>query len=215
MSLKYLLFIFFCTITQPFTIMIDPTGNEQYAGREIKDTFERGITMQCAQELKKQIHENFSNIRVILTRSACEIVQPFHNALFSNRVQPELYLRIGFYHEPDRPSHVALFYYCQNPTDFLQKMNYLQFYHVDQAHLLHLKLTKTLAFNFLNILKDNQINSVFVPYGLFAIPFKPFVGIQAPAIYIEAGLHNTNDWKHIIHPIIEFIRTIVDNEITA
>ena len=194
---------------QPFTIMIDPTGDGTYAGREIQDTFERGITLQCAKELKKQLTEHFSNIRVIFTRAAGETIQPMHNALFSNRLQAQLYLRIGFYHEPNMPSHIALFYYCQNSTDFWQKINPLQFYHVNQAHLLHLTLTKQLAINFLQILQNNQINSVFVAHGAFAIPFKPFIGIQAPALYLEAGLHNASDWKYTIKPILAFVQSIM------
>jgi hypothetical protein len=221
-KIKTQVLIIFClcasisVANQPLTIMLDPTGDGAYAGREILDTFERGITLQCAQELKKQLIEQFSeNIRVILTRAAGETIQPMHNALFSNRLQAQLYLRIGFYHEPDMPSHIALFYFCQNPTDFWQKINPLQFYHVDQAHLLNLAFTKQLTTNFLQILQNNQINSVFIPYGAFAIPFKPFLGIQASAIYIEAGLHNPTDWKYIIKPIIAFIKTLLAESATS
>lgn len=124
MSLKYLSFIFFYAplmADQFFTLMIDPTGDGAYAGREIQDSFERGITLQCAQELKKQLTDHFANIRVILTRAAGETIQPMHNALFSNRLQAQLYLRIGFYHEPDMPSHIALFYYIQIQQIFGKK----------------------------------------------------------------------------------------------
>ena len=194
-------------IAQPqFTIMLDPTGDGQYAGREIQDSFERGLTLQCAQDLKKQLLEQCSNVRVILTRAAGETIQPMHNALFANRLQADLYLRIGFYHEPDLPTHVALFYNCNNLQDFWQTYNPLQFFHIDQAYLLNLKLTKQLATNFLQILQNQQRN--FTTYGAFAIPFKPFVGIQAPALYLEAGLANTTDWKYIIKPIIHFIETV-------
>lgn len=212
MSLKYLSFIFFCTpliAHQSFTLMIDPTGDGAYAGREIHDTFERGITLQCAQELKKQLADNFPHLRVVLTRTAGETIQPMHNALFSNRLQAQLYLRIGFYHEPDMPSHIALFYYCQDPTDFFQKINPLHFYHVNQAHLINLKLTKQFTTNFLHVLQKQS--SIFVPYGVFAIPFKPFVGIQAPAIYLEAGLHSTTDWKYMIKPIITFVQEVLNS----
>ena len=220
MSLKYLplffsLFSNIAQANQPFTIMIDPTGDGAYAGREIQDTFERGITLPFSQQLKKQLTDKISNIRVVLTRAAGETIQPMHNALFSNRLQAELYLRIGFYHEPDMPSHIALFYYAANPTDFWHKPNFLHFYHADQAHLQNLALTKQLATNFLQILQNNQINTAFVPYGLFAIPFKPFVGIQAPAIYLEAGLHNTSDWKYIIKPVIAFVQSLMCEQVST
>ncbi len=208
MSLKFLSILFFCTALaaeRQFTIMLDPAGDGQYAGRKIQDSFERGLTLQCAQEIKKQLTEQYSNIRVILTRAAGETIQPMHNALFANRLQVDVYLRIGFYHEPDMPSHIALFYTCNHPQDFWQTMNPLQFFYIDQAYLLNLKLSKQLATNFLQILQNQQKN--FITYGAFAVPFKPFIGIQAPALYLEAGLHATSDWKYIIKPVIQFMQT--------
>jgi N-acetylmuramoyl-L-alanine amidase len=210
MSLKFLFILFFYTTIlaqRQFTIMLDPTGDGQYAGREIQDCFERGLTLQCAQEIKKQLTEQCNHVRVILTRTAGETIQPMHNALFANRLQADLYFRIGFYHESDMPSHAALFYSCNHPQDFWQTINPLQFFHVEQAHLLHLKLTKQLATNFLHILQNNQRN--FIAYGAFAVPFKPFVGIQAPALYLEVGLHNTTDWKYIVKPIVNFVESIM------
>lgn len=209
MSLRFLLILFFCTTLiaeSQFTIMLDPTGDGQYTGREIQDSFERGLTLQCAQEIKKQIMEQYSNVRVILTRAAGETIQPMHNALFANRLQVDFYLRIGFYHEPDMPSHIALFYTCNHPQDFWQTINPLQFLYVDQAYLLNLKLTKQLATNFSQILQNQQKN--FITYGTFGIPCKPLIGIQPPALYLEAGLHTTNDWKYLIKPIMQFIQTI-------
>ncbi len=186
--------------------MIDPTGDGQYPGREIQDSFERGLTLQCAQEIKKIITERYSNIRVILTRAAGETIQPMHNALFANKLQVDLYLRIGFYHEPDMPSHIALFYTCNHPQDFWQTVHPLQFFHIDQVYLLNLKLTKQLASNFLQILQNQQKN--FITHGTFGIPFKPFTGIQAPSLYLEAGLHTTSDWKYIIKPVVQFIESV-------
>ncbi len=213
MSLKFLTILIFSTSLlahQPFTIMLDPAGDAQDTGREIQDSFERGLTLQCVQQLKKEITDHCSNVRVILTRAAGETIQPMHNALFANRLQADLYLRIGFYFEADMPSHVALFYTCNHPHDFWQKINPLQFFHFDQAHLLHLQLTKQLAHNFLEILQQQRH---FITFGAFAMPFKPFTGIQIPALYIEAGLQNTTDWKHLIKPMIHFIQ-ILTNEVS-
>ncbi len=215
MSLNFLLILLCCSnmfytqaISRQFTIMLDPTGDGQYAGREIHDSFERGLTLQCAQEIKKHISEQCNNIRVVLTRAAGETIQPMHNALFSNRLQVDLYLRIGFYYEPDLPSHIALFYTCNHPQDFLPILNPLQFFYIDQAHLLNLKLTKQLTNSFLQILQNQQKH--FITRGAFALPFKPFIGIQAPAIYLDIGLSNTSDWKYIIKPLMHFIQNVAN-----
>ena len=212
MSLK-LFFLIFCWATiisaQPFTIMIDPVGDQEHPGREIYDTFERGLTLQCAQELKNELIKHIPTIRVILTRSAGESMQPLHHVRFANRLQPNLYLRLGFYAEPNMPSHFALFYYLQHPTDFWHKTCGLQFYRIDQAHLLYLNLTKQFATQFLQTLQNNDINSAFVAHGLFAIPFKPFFGMQVPALYLETGLHKSTDWHYLIQPIIACIQGII------
>lgn len=214
MPLKKIIFLVMIVDTtiipqQPFTIIIDPAGDKRHAGREIYDSFERGLTLQCAQELKTQLIKNIPNIHVILTRTPGDTIQPLNNARFANRLQPNLYLRIGFYFEQNMPSHFALFYYLQDPTDFWHKINYLQFYHIDQAHILYLNLTKQFATHFLQTLENNEINSVFVAHGLFAIPLKPFVGIQVPALYLEAGLHSPTDWNYLIQPLLACIQGIV------
>ncbi|HSW75550.1 MAG TPA: hypothetical protein VLG50_00750, partial [Candidatus Saccharimonadales bacterium] len=70
-KLLYCLLFFVSTLLpqeQPFTIIIDPLGDPKNTGREIDDVFERGITLQCAEELKKQLNNVLPHIRVILTR---------------------------------------------------------------------------------------------------------------------------------------------------
>ncbi len=37
---------------EQFTIMIDPAGDAKHTGRLIGDTLERGISLQCAEQLK-------------------------------------------------------------------------------------------------------------------------------------------------------------------
>lgn len=212
MSLKFLFVLFFSSAIlcarEPFTIMIDPAGDAQNPGREIGESFERGLTLQCANKLKQELIQQIPHVQVIITRTPGETVQSLHYAIFANRVRPNLYLRIGFYQEQCMPTNFALFYYCQNPTDFWHKPNPLQFYTIDQAHLLYLNLTKQFAQSFLKTLQNNQINSVFMSQGLFAVPIKPLVGIQAPALYLEAGLYHADDWHYLIKPIVACMQEI-------
>lgn len=211
-KLFYCLLLHVCTITlhgQPFTIIIDPAGDTKNTGREIDDTFERGITLQCAEELKKQLNKTFPDIRVILTRVPGETIAPLQNASFSNRLQADFYLSISFYQEPEMPSHLSLFYYLENPTDRLHHYNPLYFYHVQQAHLIHLKESESIGKTFLKSLQNSSINSVFIAQGLFGIPYKPLIGIKAPSIAIEAGLRQKDDWKYLIAPLTTCIKAII------
>ena len=42
--------------------MIDPSGDAKHTGRVIQDTFERGITLQCAEALKKELNSAMTGV---------------------------------------------------------------------------------------------------------------------------------------------------------
>ena len=193
-----------------FTIMIDPAGDAKHTGRLIQDTLERGISLQCAEELKKVIMQKHNNVRVVLTRVPGETLQPLQNASFANRLHVDLYLRIDFYQEQTAPAYVTLYHYLENPTvDYWYKPIELCFYQANQAHLMHLATTKKWGLEILRILQDKQISKHFEPHGLFGIPFQPLIGIQAPAIAVEVGLRNKQDWRNIIDPLVTAIERII------
>lgn len=200
--------LFFMHNTMPFTIVIDPSGDAKHTGRVIQDTFERGITLQCAELLKKELNKAVSEVRVVLTRVPGETIQPLQNASFANRLQADLYLSISFYLETDIPSHISLYQYIANQTDYWHKYSPLSFYHVSQAHLINISATTLLNKKLYKILQNNITNPFFSPQGLFAIPYKPLLGIKAPAIAIEAGINQKDDFKHIVKPLVTFIQEI-------
>jgi len=189
--------------------MIDPSGDAKHTGRVIEDTFERGITLQCAELLKKEINQAFPDIRVVLTRVPGETIQPLQNASFANRLQADLYLSIYFYPETDIPSHISIFHYLTNTTDLWHQCIPLSFYHINQAHLININNTSHIGSIFLKHLQDKSLNPFFITQGLFAIPFKPLLGIKAPALTIEAGLYKKNDWKYLIKPFLASIKEVL------
>jgi N-acetylmuramoyl-L-alanine amidase len=189
--------------------MIDPIGDAKYTGREIEDTFERVLTLQCAQKLKEIIHYNFSHAQVIITRAAGETVTTKQNASFANRMNVDLYLAISFYYQTSIPNNVAIYYYRQNAMDQYHKYDPFHFYHITQAHLINNSLSMNIAKMFLQMFQDTNINSYFLPLGSFGIPCMPLFGVTSPAIYIEAGLKNKNDWHHLITPIIATIKVLI------
>lgn len=188
--------------------MIDPKGDAKHTGREIDDTFERGITVQCAQKLKTEITQQIPNVQVILTRVPGETVQELQNASFANRLGVDFYLSLAFYAEPTIPAHVTIFYYLEQETDSWHRYNSLQFYHASQAHLININLTKQFAKTFLQHFEQKTVNSAFVMRGVFGVPCKPLMGVKAPALYVEAGLGNKDDWKNLINPIMSCIQAI-------
>lgn len=198
------------TTRDQFTIMIDPAGDAKHTGRLISDTLERGISLQCAEQLKTTLTQKFNNIRIILTRVPGETIQPLQNASFANRLGVDLYLSLYFYHEQEAPAHITLYHYLENQiVDFWHQPTNLSFYQVNQAHLLNLKITHAWGKLILETLQDKKNSKFFKPRGLFGIPFVPLIGIKAPAIAVEVGLKNKQDWQHIIDPLIIAIERIM------
>lgn len=194
---------------RPFTIMIDPSGDAKHTGRTIQDTFERGITLQFAELLKKELNKAIPHIRVVLTRVPGETIQPLQNASFANRLQVDFYLSIYFYEEEDIPTHITIYQYLTSQTDYWHNYNALSFYHINQAHLININATKVIGEKFVSILQDKEKNPTFLLQGFFAIPFKPLLGIKAPALALEAGISNNNNFKNLLQPLIACIQEIV------
>lgn len=215
--IKNIVICFFFIYTQlsaytqtSFTIMIDPAGDAKHTGRLIQDTLERGISLQCAEQLKAALTQKFKDIRVVLTRVPGETIQPLQNASFANRLGIDLYLSLYFYYEPENPSHVTLYHYIENPViDTWHQPIDLSFYQVNQAHLINLKKTKAWGQKILQILSHASYAKFFKPRGFFGIPFIPLIGIKAPALAVEIGLKNKQDWLQIIDPLIFAIESIV------
>ena len=76
---------FYARKTKPFSIMLDPAGDAQTTGRIIDDNYERGVTLQLCEDIKKQLEaEQPKNTRIVLTRFPGETIDPLQNANFAN-----------------------------------------------------------------------------------------------------------------------------------
>lgn len=213
MSLKYFYLILFCSFIStslfPLTVMIDPGGDAQTAGRKVDDYVERGITLQCAEQLKKAIESTNSGVRVILTRFPGETIQPLQNPSFANRLNVDLYISIHFFEKKKGKHSLSLFHFCTDPvTDYWQfQTPDLFFMKAHKVHLNSIATSKKWAEQCYSKLTDYKEHfTCTTPLG---IPFKPLCGIKAPAIGIEASVQNPSDWTRYIKPLSESITTII------
>jgi N-acetylmuramoyl-L-alanine amidase len=221
MSIKQsFVIIFLCTLTlqlfarrsyysEPkpnyrMTIMIDPTAH----ARIIDGCFEFGIALQCAEQLKQKLEEEYHQLRIVLTRRPGETVQPLQNANFANRLEVDFYLSIHFYQETDTKPKLSLYYFSSG-NDLVTKTFDLCFYPYDQAYIFNKAQTDEWAHNMKQSLSQENYASLFEVKGPYAVPFKPLIGIKAPAIAIEASLKHVSDWKQYIDPIITSLRPII------
>jgi N-acetylmuramoyl-L-alanine amidase len=215
MSLKYLYLALFCVsftvhTRRPLTIMLDPAGDAQNAGRKINDYVERGITLQCAEQLKKAIETANSGVRVILTRFPGETIQPLQNASFANRLDVDLYVSIHFFAKKKGKHSLALFYFCTNSVIDYWKSNVpdLFFMKAHKVHVGSISTSKKWGEQCYSKLADYKEH--FTCTAPLGIPFKPLCGIKAPAIGIEASVQNPNDWNRYIKPISEGITSVIE-----
>ncbi|HEV2600857.1 MAG TPA: N-acetylmuramoyl-L-alanine amidase [Candidatus Babeliales bacterium] len=196
-----------------FTLMIDPAGDAKHTGREIGDSFERGITLQCAEKLKTMIEERYPEVRVVLTRFPGETLQPLQNANFSNRLDVNFYLSIHFYH--DQATRPSLYLYAFSyGDDFVIKTTDLTFYPYDKAYLISTNTTHTWATTMQKQLSNASYQKQFDCKGCFYLPFAPLIGVKSPAIALEIGLKTKHDWQLYLEPIIASITPIINKGVS-
>lgn len=194
----------------PFTVMIDPAGDARNPGRVIDDTYERSLTMQCAEELKQLLETEPHRCRVILTRFAGEAVEPFQNITFANRLGVNLYISLNFFQQTTETPSLYWYTLLYDPaTDFaVKKGPGLELLPYDQAYKLSLAQTKqygALAYAYCSESSKTYHVQCTPP---MAIPYKPLVGIMAPALGIEIGILHKNQGKLLAPLIAQAIKAI-------
>jgi N-acetylmuramoyl-L-alanine amidase len=192
-----------------FSIMLDPAGDAQHTGRKLDDNFERGVTLQCADALKKVLESRYPTVRIVLTRFPGETVSYLQNANFANRLSVDLYININFYQE--HAVKPQLYIYCFSYGDeFLQKQADLCFCPFDRAYLSNHVITTAWANKIKHAFESGPYNTQFDIKGVFKVPFKPLLGLKAPAIAIEAGLKNKDDWQLYVLAVADSLAPIIE-----
>lgn len=195
----------------PFTIMIDPAGDARNPGRVIDDTYERSLTMQCAEELKQLLETDSIKCRIILTRFAGETIEPFQTITFANRLGVDLYISLNFFHQSAETPQLYFYTLIYDPaTDFAErKGTSLELLPYDQAYkhsLTKMKRFSTLAFAHCKEVSASYHATCHSPRE---IPYKPLIGIMAPAVGIEVGIHHKNQAKALTPLIAEALNAII------
>ena len=167
--------------------MIDPAGDAKNTGRRIEDSFERGITMQCAEQLKQTLEQRLPNISIILTRAPGEIVHPLQNANFANQINVNLYISLHFYQEKETRPTLYIYQFSYNDT-FITKSFDLSFTPYDQAHIVNFPKTGGWGKQIKRTLAQDVYQKYFTVHGIYQLPFSPLIGIQAPALGFEMGI---------------------------
>lgn len=181
---------------QPLTIVLDPAGDVERAGRTIAGSFERGITLQCCQYLQQRIQHLMPHVNVVLSRKAGEPREPLHNATFTNRVNADLCINIHAYHATHTQPHCYVYYYITHPeTDFWHTaQNGLTLMPASQAHTQYIKQNYRLA-HACGYYLQKTLESHMSVGPVVGLPYTPLRGIHTPAIALEMGLRTDTEWQ--------------------
>ncbi len=200
----FLVLLFSCVQARHISLMIDPAGDAQYTGRIIDDSLERGLTLQFAEKLKYILENHYPFLRVILTRFSEETLEPLQNAVFANRLNIDFYISIHFYYQPEGISQVYIYQFLYNPIhDFGYKPSrVLSWQSYNFAYLPTIQYSKQLGLLFKKALSASSTHYNYAVRDFFGLPFKPLIGIQAPALALEIGLKNKDDWLRFIDPCL-------------
>lgn len=196
---------------QLYTIMLNPAGDAQRTGRVIQDAFERTITMQLCTYLKSEL-EKKERFRVILTRHPGETVEPLQNAQFANRLQVDLFISIHAYAHDEL--HMHLYHLLTHPvTDYWQqsRSDAIHMTPFDEAHKKQAHNSKEIAYQLFTILSEQQPLQ-FIVHQPIGFPFKPLVGIQAPAVGCEMSLPDKDRCLLYANKLIDAIHSLLEQK---
>ncbi len=180
---------------QHVTLVLDPAGDAEYPGRQIAGCFERGIALQCCQQLQQRIQTLMPQVHVMLSRSAGEYRDPLQSAAFANRVNADLCISLHFYYTEYTHPHSYVYYYARHPqTDFWHPTHKLTLYPHHQAHIPFIQHSHNIAHILAHQL-TNCLGSHMAIGPIVGLPFAPLCGMHVPAIALEVGMRTDDEWQ--------------------
>ena len=210
--IKYLIFSLLITTTaHPFTIMLAPAGDARHPGREIHGTFERGVALQFAEKLKHALERKLP-VRVLLSNFSGETIAPLQNANFANRSGIDLYLSLHFYGQTDDERPQIFLYRFSYGDDFITKRPALSFERYDQAHLHSKETSQRWGSIIAHTFSEQPYQLLFHFNKFVALPFKPLIGITAPALGIEAGIKEQYNFDQYIAGLVTALGHIYQDQ---
>ncbi len=190
-------------------IMINPAGHAGDPGRSLSG-FERAATFRFAQELQSAFERAY-DFRVVLTRVPGEKIVDFQNASFANRLNVDLFISVHLFKlESVRPK-VYVYQHVADPVgDFVDRtFPSLKMISVLQAHQVSIFRTKNIGQQLSNALSGADNQKIFDFGGFYGIPLKPLCGIVAPALLIEVGVNQDDDWHVVLEAIVRGLGGLV------
>lgn len=190
-------------------ILIHPYGHAGLQGRKLFHETESSVTKKIAEYLCNKLNEESPCI-AIQTKIKEKNFHPLQAASVSNRLNPALFISIhAFKTESIQPS-ITIYHLLIDPiTDFSKRaFDNHTFTPLHSAHTQQIGLSQKIAKTLSESLHHEKYSKLLHIAGQFGIPFKPLVGIQAPAIAIEFGLGKDINLPPLLDPIISTLLSL-------
>lgn len=207
MIIKNILFLSIVLIAPVYSaakiIVIHPAGSIHNPGRSIAATFERGLTLQCAQLLQEALEKQPSaqqhNCIVHISNKAGQSMTNLEYAQYINQLVPDICITLNMYADASTIAPIALFYYSNSALSPLQQKQQNLFTPLERTHEQFYHQSKGYA----HTLYEKLLTStICIPINPIACPYAPLIGIAVPAIGIEIGVHE-NNWQLCIDPLAD------------
>jgi len=181
---------------QEAVVVLAPYADPKNPGRIVNDTFERGIALQLAELVATKINEKNSAITVVIIKPS-DAQSAVEAASYANRLQPSLFCSLSFYQETSPQPQVSLYRY-QHEGDLPLQRSTLALYPYDQAHRLFSTESALVIQKMYDSLREQTGLYCNKPH---ALPYKPLLGIAAPAYGVEIGIPTTSAWQSLAEPL--------------
>lgn len=192
----------------PLVVYINPSGTSYHPGRTIGDSFERGIAINCAQNLKDELAVRLPLTRVIINQAREENRDPLQHINQANRVRANVYVYLSFYHTKKVTPELTIMTFRWHPTTDLWKREIRReaFIPFQEAHFAHATLSHNIAHHMFYYAATHR------PFPLcamacLALPYAPLAGIAIPAIGIEIGIQHGAQIAEIAPAIADMLIT--------
>ena len=186
-------------------VLIDPAGHAKDSGRLLVTGYERAETLKFAQALKKKLHEKYSGIRTVISRSPGEEISPLQISSFSNRLRTNFFLRIQMYRQESEKPKIFLYHHLFNDfvdcaTNFCDPLRLVPLH---EAHFKNIAMTKFYGTRMYDFLNGDNFKKYFDCESLIGLPLRSLVGMTAPAIALEVGICREDKWQSLVEPVVD------------
>jgi len=182
----------------PFHLVLDPAGDFKNPGRQLATCYERSVTSQLCEAVKKRIADEYPHITVTITRTAGEACTQKQRAQIANQLMADLFIHISCFEQAALKPTLTFYFY----DDPMQQMPYVQTpYALVPVHKAHLvSETKTGAMVGTLCLQLHK-QSLYVVQGPYGIPDARLRGLWVPACTLEFGISRTVLWTSLLDPL--------------